>query len=108
MSEPASNLPLSEQFRLVAKDYVAKDTAANLLEESKSAVLARLVSAQGDMAHNRAEMNVKASQEWQDYIGRMVQARHDAALAKVKMEYVKMRFNEWQSAEASKRAEMRL
>ena len=108
MSEPASNLPLSEQFRLVAKDWVSKDAAANLMEESKSAVLARLISAQGDMPVNRAETNVKASQEWQDYIGRMVQARHDAALAKVKMEYVKMRFNEWQSAEASKRAEMRL
>jgi hypothetical protein len=27
---------------------------------------------------------------------------------KVKMEYIRMRFHEWQSFEASKRAEMRL
>jgi hypothetical protein len=103
-----TNLMLSEQFRLAAKDWVQKDSAANLLEESKSAVLARMVSAQGDMAVNRAELNVKSSEEWQDYITKMVDARSAAAMAKVRCEYLRMKFSEWQSAEASKRAEMRL
>ncbi len=104
----SDNEPLSEQFRVCAKDWVDKDTAANMLEESKSAVLARLISDQGDMPVNRAETNVKASQEWQDYIEQMVNARSAASLAKVKCEYVRMRFNEWQSAEATARAERRL
>lgn len=103
-----SNAPLSEQFRLAAKDWCQKDAAASLREESKSAVLARLIAAQGDMPVNRAETNVKASKDWQDYINEMVQARSDAAEAKVKMEWIRMRFTEQQSAEASKRAEMRL
>jgi hypothetical protein len=38
----------------------------------------------------------------------MVEARKKAAFLKVKMEYIRMKFNEWQSLEASKRAEMRL
>jgi hypothetical protein len=32
-----SNLPLSEQFRIVAKKWVDADSAASILEESKSA-----------------------------------------------------------------------
>lgn len=103
-----ANTPLSEQFRLAAKDWCQKDAAANLREESKSAVLARLIAAQGDLPVNRAETNVKASKEWQDYINEMVQARSDASEAKVKLEWIRMKFNEWQSAEANKRAEMKL
>ena len=103
-----SNEPISEQFRVVAKEWVDADAAANMLEESKTATLARLVAEQGDVPVNRAENNVKASQGWQLYIEEMVNARTKASFLKVKMEYYRMRFNEWQSAEASKRAEMRL
>jgi hypothetical protein len=38
----------------------------------------------------------------------MVNARTAANLAKVKLEWTRMRFNEWQSENATKRAEMRL
>lgn len=103
-----TNLPLSEQFRIVAKKYVDADAAANMLEESKSAFLAKLMLAQGDMPVSRAEMNVKASEQWSDYIGKMVRAREQAALLKVQLEFIRMRFAEWQSAAATKRAEMRL
>ena len=63
---------------------------------------------QGDMPVSRAEMNVKASAEWSDYIKTMVGAREKAALLKVQLEYIRMKFNEWQSFEATKRAEMKL
>ena len=102
------NLPLSEQFRLVAKRWVESDSAATLLEESKSAVLAKLMADQGDMPVSRAEMNVKASEQWHDYIKSMVEAREKASLLKVQLEYIRMKFNEWQSYEATKRAEMKL
>jgi len=102
------NLPLSEQFRLVAKRWVEADSAATLLEESKSAILAKLMADQGDMPVSRAEMNVKASEQWQDYIKDMVEAREKASLLKVQLEYIRMKFSEWQSYEATKRAEMKL
>jgi hypothetical protein len=102
------NDPISEQYRLVAKKWVEADSAASLLEESKSAVLSRMMMDLGDMPVSRAEMNVKASREWSEYVNKMVRAREDAALLKVKMEYLRMKFSEWQSHEATKRAEMKL
>jgi hypothetical protein len=106
--EPDSNLPWSEQFRIAAKRWVHADSAARMLEETKSAVLAQRIAALGDMPVSRAETEVKASPEWADFIKQMVEARTQANLEKVKMEFVRMKFAEFQSAEASARAEMRL
>jgi phosphoenolpyruvate carboxylase len=88
----SANIPISEQFRIVAKKYVDADAAANMLEESKSAVLAKLMLAQGDMPVSRAEMNVKdgsrartgrASQGavgiYQDAVFRMAERSRDKA-----------------------------
>lgn len=102
------NLPLSEQYRVVAKSWVDADAAASLLEETKSAVLSKMMLSQGDMPVSRAEMNVKASDEWREFVTKMVEAREKAALLKVKLEYIRMKFHEWQSFEATKRAEMKL
>lgn len=103
-----SNLPLSEQYRIVAKAYVDADSAASLLEETKSAVLSRMMVSLGDMPVSRAEMQIKASNQWEEFVVNMVKAREKAAFLKVKLEYIRMKFSEWQSIEASKRAEMRL
>ena len=65
---PEHEQPLSEQFRIVAKRWVDCDAAANLLEETKSAVLAQMMAKLGDMPVSRAEMNVKASDEWTEHI----------------------------------------
>lgn len=62
----------------------------------------------GQVAFNRAEMQAKASQEWLEYITRMVKAREEANLAKVNLEFQRMRYGEQQSAEATARAESRL
>ena len=102
------NLPLSEQFRLVAKKWVDADAAANMLEETKSSVLAKRMVELGDMPVSRAEMTVKSSQDWHDFIKAMVEAREKAALLKVQLEYIRMKYHEWQSIEATRRAEMKL
>jgi hypothetical protein len=104
----SNELPVSEQYRIVAKRWVDADAAASLLEESKSSFLAKMMSELGDMPVSRAEMNVKSSVEWQEYIRSMVEARQKAALLKVQLEYIRMRFSEEQSYEATKRAEMKL
>lgn len=102
------NLPYSEQFRVIAKKWVDADAAASILEETKSAFLAQLMAKQGDMPVSRAELNVKASSDWTNYVIDMVEARKKAALLKVQLEYIRMRFSEHQSEEATKRAEMKL
>lgn len=103
-----SNLPVSEQFRLVAKEWVEADSAARLLEETKTAVLAQRMKSLGDMPAAHAEREVRASTEWADFIGGMVRARTAANLKKVQLEYIRMQFSEAQSYEATKRAEMKL
>jgi len=102
------NQPISEQYRIVAKQWVDADAAANLLEELKSATLSQWMAELGDMPVSRAEMDVKASDRWKEYIEHMVATRGRANKLKVQMEYIRMRSMEWQSSEASKRAEMRL
>lgn len=103
-----SNQPISEQYRITAKEWVEANTAADMLEECKSAVLSQQMAALGEMPVSRAEMEVKASENWTEYLRKMVEARGKANLLKVKCEYLRMRFQEQSSAEASKRAEMRL
>jgi len=102
------NQPLSEQFRTVAKKCVDADSAASMLEETKSAVLSKWMSEMGDMPVSKAEMAIKASDKWVEYIRSMVQARQEATLLKVQLEYIRMRFHEWQSHAANRRAEMKL
>ena len=101
-------IPKSEEFRIIAKKWADADAAANLLEETKSAFLAKKMIAMGDMPVSRAEMAVKASDEWYDFVTSMVSAREKATLLKVQLEYIRMQFHEWQSIEATRRAEMKL
>jgi|SRR6202035_5812541 len=108
MPNKEDNEPHSEHYRVAAKDWVEKESAASMLEEAKSAVLAQRMAMLGDIPVSHAERSVKASDEWGAYIRSMVDARKAANLAKVRMEYVKMRAMEEQSSNANKRAEMRL
>lgn len=103
-----SNQPISEQFRITAKAWVDADAAANMLEETKTATLSQKMFALGEMPVSKAEMTVKASDEWAHYLKTMVDARSRANLLKVKMEYLRMRFQEWNSTTATRRAEMKL
>ncbi len=103
-----ANLPWSEQYRIIAKSWVDAEAAASLLEDTKSALLAERMSALGDMAVSKAEMTVKASQEWRYNLAAIALARQAANRLKVQLEYLRMKFSEWQSHEATKRTEARL
>jgi hypothetical protein len=104
----SDNRPISEQYRIVAKQWVDAEAAASLLEDTKSAVLSQMMTARGDMAVSKAEMLVKSSAEWAQHVGKIIDARKQANLLKVQLDYLRMKSGEWQSLEASKRAEMRL
>ncbi len=103
-----SNEPISEQFRLIAKEYVDAEAAANFLEEMKSATLSQWQIELGDMPVSKAEMQVKGSERWASYIESMNAARRRANELKLKLEWLRMRFQEWNSEAATRRAEMKL
>jgi uncharacterized coiled-coil DUF342 family protein len=103
-----SNLPISEQYRLASLKWVRANAAADLLEETKSAVLSQKMAALGDIPVSHAERAVKASSDWQEHIEKIVDARREANELKVEADFLRMRFYEWQSEEATRRVEARL
>lgn len=84
------------------------DHSARLLEDTKSAILSQRMAELGDMPVSRAEQKVKASKDWHDFVVSIVDARTKANLKKVHLEYLKMRFSERQSHEATARAERKM
>ena len=109
---PARERPLSEEYRIVARKWVDADGAASLREELKTTTLEQmksdLIKSQGEMADNKAERLVKSGPDWEEYIRQMVEARTAANRLKCQMEYVRIKFSEWQAMDATARAEMRL
>lgn len=106
MSEDSNSI--SEQYRIAAKKWVELDSAARMYEETKGAILAQKMAVLGDMPVSKAELSVKSSPEWMSFITEMVEAKTASNLAKVKLEWIKMRFSEQQSREATERAERKL
>jgi hypothetical protein len=102
------NQPWSETFKIAADDWVDKEAAAQMLEDTKSSVMAERQSYLGDIPVNKAEQTVKASKGWKEYIEQTVMARRDANKAKMELEYIRMKFTEWNNSEANHRAEARL
>lgn len=100
--------PVSEQYRIIAKAWTAAEAAAHVLEETKSAVFAQKCVALGEMPVNRAEQTVKASQDWFEHLEKIVAARREANLKKVQLEYIRMKFSEWQAMDANSRSERRM
>lgn len=100
--------PISERYRIIAKEWVELDHAARLMEETKSAVLSQKMAALGDMPVSKAELSVKASSDWHEFVKSLVDARTAANLKKVELEWIRMRFSEQQSREATERAERKL
>ncbi len=100
--------PVSELYRIAAKDWVEKEKAASLLEETKTSALSQRMLAMGDMPVSRAEMHVKASKEWHDLLNAMVEARAEANLAKVRMKWTELVFSEWQASDANARRERQM
>jgi len=109
MSRDGDNRPHSEIYREAAEDWCDKDAAARMLEECKTAFLEkRKNDLDQDMPDSHRERIVKSSEEWRDYLVKMVRARTAANKAKINLEYIEMKGWENRSAEATKRAEMRL
>lgn len=103
-----NDLPVSEQYRLAARDWVDMDAAARMLEEGKSAYIAQQIDKLGDMPHAKADRQVRASKAYADYIKNMVNAKTAANRQRVELDYLKMRHMERVSEEANARSERKL
>jgi hypothetical protein len=102
------NRPLSEIYAEAGEDWSSKEAAAQLLEETKSAIMAQKQSMLPEMPVNRAEQIVKASPDWYEHIEKIVEARRVANLAKIELEVIRMRFNEQNNIQANARLEMKM
>lgn len=103
-----NDVDISEQFRLAALEWAELDSAARMLDEGKTTYLAQQKALLGDVPDSHAERQVKASAQWADYIKNMVRTKTLANKARVQVDYLKMKFQEWQSAEANARAERKM
>jgi len=105
---PERDRPLSEQYRLASKDYVKAKSIAKLAEDLKPSKFSELINLRADMAVSRAEHAVRASQEWKDYVASVVASVEAADMARAKVKWIEMRFQEWvmQQAGARKEREM--
>jgi hypothetical protein len=115
--EPEIRRDISEMWRVAAVEWVDLNAAADLREDTKSSELARMIMRETEshqnihgkpLAHNRAEMIVKASDEWLQVIDDINETRRAANLARVRMDFLKMKFSEWQSRNANAREERRM
>ena len=101
------NRPYSEVWREAADHWTDLDNAARLLEETKSAVLSKWMTEEGDVAVSKAELRVKASDRWKRFVESVVNARTAADKAKIEMKYREMQYFEGQSKAATERVEAR-
>ena len=71
METPQTNQSWSEQYRMAAKDWVDKESAAAILEETKSAILSQKMLEHSDLPVSRAKMQVSGSDEWIIFLNKM-------------------------------------
>lgn len=100
-----NDIPVSEQYRLAALDWVTMDAAARMLDEGKTTYLAQQKALLGDIPDSKAERVVKASPEWADYIKKMVNTKTAANRQRVELDFLRMRAMERNSEEANARSE---
>lgn len=108
MEFDGSNISWADRYREAGIIWADRESAAQILEDCKSATMAQWQTELGDMPINRAEQTVKASARWKDYVVDTIEARRRANVAKVELEYIRMKAMEFQAKDANKRAEMRL
>lgn len=100
--------PISQSWYEAAAEWVDAEAAANALEETKSIILSQWMYELGDIAVSKAETKVKASPRWHSHVLAIVAARTAANKAKIKAEYWRLKFYEWQSTEANHRLETKM
>ncbi len=104
----SSNEPLSAQWYEAATRWVEAESAADLLDQTKSAVLAQMMARCQEKSVAAKELIVKAGSEWFNHVNKIAAARREANLLKVRAEYLKMLYWDQSSQAATERAHSRM
>lgn len=103
-----SNEPLSLQYARIGEKWVLAEAEARHLEDSRTAYLSQRMLSLGDMPVSKAEMMVKGSQDYRDYLGRSHKARTEANQLKIQLDTLKMMHSENINSQATERFTARL
>ena len=101
---------LVEQIRLRGEDWADKNSAAEMLEETKSIVLAQQAvkfMGNGDSAA-KADAQARASDLYKEHVLKMVEARRDANKARVRYDAGKVYAELLRTKAATERSQMEL
>jgi hypothetical protein len=90
------------------EDWADKDAAANLLEETRKSVLAKLKNESDAKSDAARESEALMKQEYRVHVEAMIEARRQANRARVKYDSAKVLAEMRRSEESTRRAEMTL
>lgn len=105
---PAHERPISEEYRIASKEYVKAKSIAKLAEDLKPSKFAELMAGHSDLAVSRAELAVRASAAWKEHVASVAAACEAADLARSKVKWIEMRFQEWVMAQAASNKERQM
>ncbi len=96
------------KLTLAGDDWADKQAAYNILEDTKNAVLAKLMLKSQATSVAAKEIEAKASSEFTEHVQTTQEAMKAALKAKVHYESIKTWIDLKRSEEATRRAEMKL
>ena len=99
---------LFHKLTLAGDDWADKQAAYNILEDTKNAVLAKLMTKSQATSVAAKEIEAKASDEFTAHVKATQEAMKAALKAKVNYESIKIWIDLKRSEEATRRAEMKL
>lgn len=101
---------IADTLERLGDDYADKNGAANLLEEMRGVLFAKLAKehiAIGS-AIGKAEILAKADPTYEGHVRAMCNARTEADKARARLEAYKARIDVWRTRSATERAQMNL
>lgn len=110
----SDSAPIRDPARLAASIvsrgelWADAEAAADLLEETKATLLAKLVKEHLDLPAWKAEAEAKADPRFEEHVTKMVDARKVANLCRVRYDGAKAMGEFVRSAESTRRAEMQM
>ena len=99
---------LYHKLTTAGSDWAEKQAAYNILEDTKSAILAQLMLKSQATSVAAREIEAKASKEFTEHVKTTQEAMKAALKAKVNYEAIKIWIDLKRSEEATRRAEMKL
>src|SRR6266481_9538338 len=97
-----------EKLEQAGQDWADKNSAADILEETKYTILSECMAQYPEDSNAAAETKARADKKFKEHLSVMVAARKAANKAKVHYESIKTWIELHRTAEATERAKMNL